>query len=266
MTTILSIEQLQTQFHTPSGLVTAVKNVSFSLAAGETLALVGESGSGKSITAHSILGLLDKSKISHPQGKILFNGSDLLRLTEKELRNIRGQEICMIFQEPMTALNPLHQIDKQIIECLDRSLFVTAQARKKRCLELLHKVQIPEAEKRLKSYPHELSGGQRQRVMIAMAIANNPKVLIADEPTTALDVGVQNEILHLLKQLQLQNNMAMLLISHDLHMVRHVADHIAVMKDGEVVEKGTATEIFENPQTDYCKRLIDAAFELKDIA
>lgn len=233
-----------------------VDHVDFTIKAGETLALVGESGSGKSVTALSILKLLPYPAASHPSGEILWQGENILNASEKKLRQIRGNDITMIFQEPMTALNPLHTIGKQISEVLRIHQNMDKDAAHKRVLELLDLVELEKLQTRLDAYPHQLSGGQRQRVMIAMALANQPKLLIADEPTTALDVTVQKEILELLQKLQREMNMALLLITHDLGIVKKMADHICVMKKGQIVEQGDADAIFQNPQHAYTKKLL----------
>lgn len=256
MSTLLRIEQLSVDFKQEEGLFRAVRNIDLEIKQSEVLALVGESGSGKSVTAHSILSLLPSDKASHPNGRILFNGQDLLSINKHELKKIRNCEISMIFQEPMTALNPLQTIDKQIAECLNKVDLPTKALRQQRVLELLEKVKIPQAQHRLKSYPHELSGGQRQRVMIAMAIANSPQLLIADEPTTALDVTVQSEILDLLKGLQQETGMSVLLITHDLNLVKHYADHVAVMQAGQIVETNQTKTLFSDPQHPYTQSLL----------
>lgn len=266
MTDLLKIENLTIGFHNQGQETRAVFNVSYTIAPGETVGLVGESGSGKSVSALSILKLLPPSaRIS--QGSISFEGRDISDLDSAALQNLRGNDIAMIFQEPMTSLNPLHSIEKQISECLEIHQEIhsddldpkTGRAHiRTRVLDLLHKVGIPDAEKRLSALPHELSGGQRQRVMIAMALANNPKLLIADEPTTALDVTVQKQILALLKKLQQETGMAMLLISHDLGVVKQVADKVCVMKDGEIVEIGQPQHIFTKPEHPYTKMLVEA--------
>lgn len=251
---ILSVEDLSVAFNGQC----VVKNISFSIRAGETLALVGESGSGKSVSAHSILKLLPYPNASHPSGKVHYNGQDLLMLSDAALQKIRGNHIGMIFQEPMTALNPLHSVEKQISEVLRIHKDLNKQQCREKTLELLDKVQIPDPEQRLKSYPHELSGGQRQRVMIAMALACEPKLIIADEPTTALDVTVQRQILQLLQDLQRQDNMALILITHDLGVVRHYSDNICVMHRGEIVEHNNCEALFKAPQHPYTKELLDS--------
>ena len=230
--------------------------VSFSLAKGETLALVGESGSGKSVSALSILKLLPYPAASHPSGEILFDGQDLLHADDKTLRSVRGNRISMIFQEPMSSLNPLHTVEQQIGEVLSIHHGMGENQSRARVLELLEDVGIREPEKRLKSYPHQLSGGQRQRVMIAMALANEPELLIADEPTTALDVTVQAQILELLRDLQKSHGMALLFITHDLGIVEKLADKVCVMTEGQIVEKGPTAEIFANPTHAYTRHLL----------
>ncbi|MBD9445478.1 ABC transporter ATP-binding protein [Rhizobium sp. RHZ01] len=254
--TLLSVRDLSVAFHQGGDTSLAVDHVSFEIRKGEVVALVGESGSGKSVSANSILRLLPYPAASHPSGEILFKGKDLLKASDKALREVRGNDITMIFQEPMTSLNPLHTIEKQIAEILELHQGVKGQAARKRILELLNQVGIREPEKRLKAYPHELSGGQRQRVMIAMALANRPELLIADEPTTALDVTVQAQILELLRQLKGQHGMSMLFITHDLGIVRKFADRVCVMTKGKIVESGTVEEVFRNPKHDYTRHLL----------
>jgi microcin C transport system ATP-binding protein len=236
----------------------AVDRASFAIAKGETLALVGESGSGKSVSALSIVKLLPYPAASHPSGSVAFKGEELLDADESDLRRVRGNDITMIFQEPMTSLNPLHTVERQIGEILELHRGLTGEAARARIVDLLRKVGIRDPETRLLDYPHQLSGGQRQRVMIAMALANNPDLLIADEPTTALDVTVQAQILKLLKDLQRETGMAMLLITHDLGIVRHMADRVAVMQRGRIVEQGETESVFEAPQHDYTKMLLTA--------
>src|SRR3546814_120753 len=243
----------------PGGAVEALRNVSFEIAKGETVALVGESGSGKSVTALSVMQLLPYPLAQHPEGSsIVFKGRQLVGADAKLLRDVRGDEISMIFQEPMTSLNPLHTVEKQINETLFLHKGMNRDQARQRTLELLKLVGIPDAVKRLSAYPHELSGGQRQRVMIAMALANEPDLLIADEPTTALDVTIQAQILRLLKELQQQLGMAMLMITHDLGIVRKMADRVCVMTGGEIVEQGNEEQIFEHPQHPYTRRLLAA--------
>ncbi|KQV44624.1 MULTISPECIES: ABC transporter ATP-binding protein [unclassified Rhizobium] len=255
---ILSVRDLSVAFHQGGNTSLAVDRVSFDIRRGEVVALVGESGSGKSVSANSILKLLPYPAASHPSGEILFNGKDLLKASDAELRHVRGNDITMIFQEPMTSLNPLHSIERQIAEILDLHQGITGAAARTRVLELLNQVGIREPEKRLSAYPHELSGGQRQRVMIAMALANRPELLIADEPTTALDVTVQAQILALLKTLKDEHGMSMLFITHDLGIVRKIADRVCVMTKGKIVETGPTAEIFSNPQHAYTKHLLAA--------
>jgi microcin C transport system ATP-binding protein len=256
---LLSINHLSVTFRTQAGDVTAVRDLSLELEKGETLALVGESGSGKSVTALSILQLLPYSPVRHGSGSsIAFEGKELIGASEAELRRIRGDRIAMVFQEPMTSLNPLHTIEKQVTETLHLHSRIDARAARERTVELLHLVGLAEAERRLDAYPHQLSGGQRQRVMIAMALANTPDILIADEPTTALDVTVQAQILTLLKDLQARLGMALLLITHDLTIVRKMADRVAVMTQGEIVERGSIAEIFTSARHPYTRRLIAA--------
>ncbi|MBY6030269.1 ABC transporter ATP-binding protein [Halomonas sp. DP8Y7-1] len=253
---LLEIEGLSVSFELPHGTVQAVKDVSFAISPGETLALVGESGSGKSVTSTAAMRLLPE--LARAEGVIRFKGEELLGATPKRMRRIRGGNIAMIFQEPMTSLNPLHRIGDQIKEVLDRHQNVKGKAATAKAIDLLEQVGIPEPERRIASYPHELSGGQRQRVMIAMALAGEPELLIADEPTTALDVTVQAQILDLLKDLQRRYGMAILFITHDLTIVKHFADRVCVMRHGELVEQGVTAEVFANPHHDYTRMLIDA--------
>jgi microcin C transport system ATP-binding protein len=255
---LLKVENLSVDFPTPGGLFHAVKDVSFEIGAGETLALVGESGSGKSVSALSILQLLPYPVARHPGGSIRFEGTELLGAPSATLRSIRGNDIAMIFQEPMTSLNPLHNIEKQINEVLFVHKGLSKSAARARTLELLKLVGLADAENRLNSYPHELSGGQRQRVMIAMALANEPKLLIADEPTTALDVTIQAQILELLDDLKARFGMSMLFITHDLGIVRKTADRVCVMSQGEIIEDETTRDLFKNPKHEYTKHLLDA--------
>lgn len=255
---LLSIEDLSVEFLSGETVQRAVNNISFSILKGETLALVGESGSGKSVTAHSILRLLPYPLARHPSGKIMYQDKDLLAATPEYLRNVRGNRIAMIFQEPMSSLNPLHTIEKQINEILILHKGMNAKQASVRTLELLKLVEIPNPAQRMNAYPYELSGGQRQRVMIAMALANEPQLLIADEPTTALDVTVQQTILELLSDLQERLGMSILLISHDLNLVRRVAHRVCVMRNGEIVEQAACAEIFRNPQHPYTQELLGA--------
>jgi microcin C transport system ATP-binding protein len=255
---LLSVRDLTVAFTQGGETTTAVDHISFEIRRGETVALVGESGSGKSVSALSVLKLLPYPPASHPSGQILFNGQDLLGKDEKELRRVRGNKITMIFQEPMTSLNPLHTIERQIGEVLKIHQGMGERRAGERTLDLLHQVGIRDPEKRLDAYPHQLSGGQRQRVMIAMALANEPELLIADEPTTALDVTVQAQILELLAQLKAKRGMSMLFITHDLGIVRKIADRVCVMTRGKIVESGPTKEIFDRPQHDYTRHLLAA--------
>jgi microcin C transport system ATP-binding protein len=258
MAPLLEVKNLSVRFAGADPGVFAARNVSFDIGKGETLALVGESGSGKTVSALSILRLLPYPDAQHPSGEILFEGQDLLHAKETEIRRVRGNRISIIFQEPMTSLNPLHTVEKQVSEVLTIHRGMSNTAARRRTLELLDKVGIRDAKSRLSAFPHQLSGGQRQRVMIAMALANEPDLLIADEPTTALDVTIQAQILDLLKDLQRELGMALLLITHDLGIVRKMADRTCVMKDGEVVERGSAEDIFKAPKHPYTRRLLEA--------
>ncbi|MDB5554600.1 MAG: transporter related [Rhizobium sp.] len=255
---LLSVRDLSVAFHQGGKTSVAVDHVSFDIAKGEIVGLVGESGSGKSVTANSVLKLLPYPSASHPSGEILFKGKDLLRASPEELRHVRGNDITMIFQEPMTSLNPLHNIERQVSEILHLHQDISRENGRKRVIELLNEVGIREPEKRLGAFPHELSGGQRQRVMIAMALANRPELLIADEPTTALDVTVQARILELLAKLKADHGMSMLFITHDLGIVRKFADRVCVMTKGKIVETGPTAEIFANPQHEYTRHLLAA--------
>ena len=254
---LLTVDNLHVDFHLPTHVVNAVRGVSFDLNRGETLALVGGSGSGKSVTALSMLRLLPYPMAQHSQGSVLYKGQDLMSMTESQLRDMRGNGISMVFQEPMTSLNPLQTVYTQIAESLFlHNTTMTKPQAKARVLELLELVHLPRASERINAYPHELSGGQRQRVMIAMALANNPEVLIADEPTTALDVTVQQQILELLMELQRKFNMAILFITHDLTVVRKIADRVCVMQEGKIVEQGKADKVLKTPQHTYTKSLL----------
>ncbi len=256
---LLAVKDLTIAFSNGQSRVDAVKGISFEIEKGETVALVGESGSGKSVTALSILQLLPYPMASHGKGSsIQFDGTELIGARDSVLRDIRGNRIAMVFQEPMTSLNPLHTIEKQITETLNLHKGLRGAAARARTIELLHLVGLSEAESRLGAYPHQLSGGQRQRVMIAMALANEPDILVADEPTTALDVTIQAQILKLLKDLQARFGMALLLITHDLTIVRKMADRVLVMTDGHIVERGTTATIFGAPQHPYTKKLLAA--------
>ncbi|MEN0087368.1 MAG: ABC transporter ATP-binding protein [Pseudomonadota bacterium] len=255
---LLSVEDLSVAFTQDGTQSTAVDRISFQIAPGETLALVGESGSGKSVSANSILKLLPYPAASHPSGRVMYGGDDLMVADETKLRQVRGDSISMIFQEPMTSLNPLHTIEKQVGETLKIHRGMSDKAARKETLKLLVEVGIRDAESRLDAYPHQLSGGQRQRVMIAMALANEPDLLIADEPTTALDVTIQAQILELLKRLQAEHGMAMLFITHDLGIVRRMADRVCVMTSGKIVEEGPTERIFTEPKHKYTQHLLAA--------
>jgi microcin C transport system ATP-binding protein len=255
---LLEVDDLSVNFKVEAGALEAVRHVSFKIDQGETLALVGESGSGKSVSALSILQLLPYPKAWHPSGRIRLGGHELIGADGRTLREVRGGRVGIIFQEPMTSLNPLHTIDRQIGETLILHRGLSQSEARAQALELLKLVRLQDAEQRLQAYPHQLSGGQRQRVMIAMALANEPELLIADEPTTALDVTIQAQILALLKDLQVRLNMAMLLITHDLTIVRKVADRVCVMSDGEIVETGPVEAVFERPQHAYTRHLLAA--------
>ncbi|MCX8230864.1 MAG: ABC transporter ATP-binding protein [Alphaproteobacteria bacterium] len=254
----VDVKDLSVDFRSSERSVQAVRNVRFSIDKGETVALVGESGSGKSVSALSILQLLPYPMASHPSGSIIVDGMEVVGAPHVEMRRIRGNKVSMIFQEPMTSLNPLHTIEKQINEVLLLHQGMNRVQARARTIELLNLVGLPDVEARIHSYPHQLSGGQRQRVMIAMALANNPELLIADEPTTALDVTIQAQILRLLQRLQDELGMAMLLITHDLGIVRKMAKRVCVMKEGEIVEAGDTQQVFEQPNHEYTRMLIDA--------
>ena len=255
---LLEVKDLSVNFGTGDKAVRAVRGVSFDIRRGETVALVGESGSGKSVTALSVLQLLAYPAASHPTGSIRFQGKELVGASTRELLSVRGNRISMIFQEPMTSLNPLHTIERQVNEVLILHKGLSREAARKRTLDLLEQVGIPDAANRLDAYPHQLSGGQRQRVMIAMALANEPDLLIADEPTTALDVTIQAQILKLLKSLQARYGMALLFITHDLGIVRKMADRVCVMTKGQIVEQGPVDEVFDRPQHSYTQHLLSA--------
>ncbi|MBI1383412.1 MAG: dipeptide ABC transporter ATP-binding protein [Rhizobiales bacterium] len=255
---LVDVRDLSVRFRSGDSVHDAVRNVSFHIDPGETVAIVGESGSGKTVSALSIMRLLPYPAASHPSGRILVKGRDMLTAPEDDLRRMRGDTVSMIFQEPMTSLNPLHTVEKQIREMIEIHSGIGGDEARMRVLDLLHRVGIREPEKRLGSYPHQLSGGQRQRVMIAMALANAPELLIADEPTTALDVTIQAQILELLKDLQRQAGMAMLLITHDLAIVRKIADRVYVMEAGRIVEEGPTRRVFDAPQHAYTRHLLNA--------
>ena len=255
---LLDVKNAEVKFSVEGGIVNAVNDISFDIMKGETLAVVGESGSGKSVTARTIMKMLPKNSSIGSNFKIEFKDVDITNLTQEQMRQIRGDTITMIFQEPLTSLNPLHRIGSQLIEVLREHNKIDKITAKERALELLKEVQIPQPEERLNQYPHQLSGGQRQRVMIAMAIANRPDLLIADEPTTALDVTIQSQILKLLKDLQKKYGMAIMLITHDLTVVRKTSDRICVMRYGKIVERGITEDVFSNPQHEYTKHLINS--------
>ena len=255
---LLEVKDLSVAFSQGQRTTLAVDKVSFSIAKGETLALVGESGSGKSVSALSILKLLPYPSASHPSGSVRFKGEELLDADEGDLRRVRGNDITMVFQEPMTSLNPLHTVERQIGEILELHQNLKGDAARARIVDLLAKVGIRDPETRLLDYPHQLSGGQRQRVMIAMALANNPDLLIADEPTTALDVTIQAEILELMASLQQRLGMGMVFITHDLNIVKRIAHRVYVMRRGEVVEEGETADLFANPKHPYTKALLEA--------
>ncbi len=256
MSPLLDVKDLSVSFRQDGKLTPAVKGISFHVERGETVALVGESGSGKSVSALSTVSLLGDT--AHVEGSVTYDGQQMIGANDALLRKVRGNDISFIFQEPMTSLNPLHTIDKQLAESLTLHQGLTGQTLKDRILELLNKVGIHDAESRMGSYPHQLSGGQRQRVMIAMALANKPDVLIADEPTTALDVTIQAQILDLLKDLKDSEGMGLLFITHDLTVVRRIADRVCVMQKGEIVEQGPTAEIFDNPRHPYTQKLLGA--------
>lgn len=262
MTDLLTINNLSIAFEQGGERQRVIHDVDLTIQRGETLALVGESGSGKSVTAHSIVRLLSSPPAYYETGEIHFQGQELLQADEAELRFLRGHKISMIFQEPMTSLNPLHSIEKQLAEALwlhsGGAWKAARAAARPKVLEWLNKVGLRDAEKRLNSLPHELSGGERQRVMIAMALINEPELLIADEPTTALDVTIQAQVLELIQQLQRELGMAVLFITHDLGIVRQVADRVAIMQMGRIVEAGVTAELFDNPQHDYTRKLLNA--------
>jgi len=258
MKKFVEVKNLSVNFGRPGHEVAAVKGISFNIERGQTMAIVGESGSGKSVSALSILQLLPYPYASHPSGSILVDGKEVIGASQREMRGIRGNKISMVFQEPMTSLNPLHSIERQVNEVLFLHQGLSKTQARARTLELLDLVGLADAEARLDAYPHQLSGGQRQRVMIAMALANEPDLLIADEPTTAVDVTIQAQLLALLKDLQARLGMAILLITQDLGVVRHMAHDVAVMKDGEIVESGTVEAVFDNPRHDYTRMLMAA--------
>ncbi|MBI2608686.1 MAG: ABC transporter ATP-binding protein [Deltaproteobacteria bacterium] len=262
--TLLSVENLRTCFHTEAGALYAVDDVSFHIEKGKTLGLVGESGCGKSVTSLSIMKLLPTPPSEITSGKILFKGRDLLKLDPEEMRSIRGNEIAMIFQEPMTSLNPVFTIGNQISEAIEVHQDLSRSEIRKRTIDMIRVVGIPDPEKRLQEYPHQLSGGMRQRVMIAMALSCNPELLIADEPSTALDVTIQAQILDLLKDLQKKFHMSILMITHDLGVIAETADHVAVMYAGKIVEYSDVRTIFKNPLHPYTIGLLESLPTIKD--
>lgn len=256
--TILSVNNLSVSFTTNDGIVDAVKNVSFELQAGETLSIVGESGSGKSVSTNALMKLLPDNAIVHPDSSIMFEGESILDKTERQMQRIRGDRIGMIFQEPMTSLNPYMRVGIQVAEAMMCHRSVNQRKAKERVLELFDLVHLPNPQQAYDKYPHEFSGGQLQRIMIAMALINEPDILIADEPTTALDVTVQAEVLLLIKEIQAKMGMAILFITHDLGVVKHFADRVLVMCKGEVVEEGITEHLFSEPQHEYTKMLINS--------
>jgi oligopeptide/dipeptide ABC transporter ATP-binding protein len=260
---LLEVRDLKTHFFTREGVVQAVDGVSFDVEKGKTLGIVGESGCGKSVTALSIMGLIPKPPAKIVGGHVLFEGKDLTQLDDRQLQNVRGRQVAMIFQDPMTSLNPTLKIRTQITETLDRHFEMSKDEARKRAIELLEEVRIPRAAERLDDYPHRFSGGMRQRVMIAIALSCNPKLLIADEPTTALDVTIQAQILDLLDELRKEHEMAMILITHDMGVVAETADDIAVMYAGQIVEYTNSLELFDNPEHPYTEALLGALPQLE---
>ncbi|MEK4802513.1 MULTISPECIES: ABC transporter ATP-binding protein [Oceanobacillus] len=253
---MLEVKNLKAHIDTPDGLVKAVDGVTFTIKPGETVGIVGESGSGKSVLAHSIMQLNPKPPTFYPQGEILFEGKNLLQLQEKELRKIRGNDIAMIFQDPMSSLNPVFKIGDQLMEAILTHHHMPKSKAKQRAIELLKDVGIPDPEKRMNAYPHQFSGGMRQRVLIAIALACNPKILIADEPTTALDVTIQAQILELMKNIQEKYGMAIIIISHDLGVIAQMAEKVLVMYSGRIVEKGNVEDIFFHTSMPYTWSLL----------
>ena len=261
MATLLEIKDLATYFYTPEGVVKAVDGISYDLQEGEILGLVGESGCGKSVSALSLMRLIQKPGRT-VAGEAIFNGTDVLSIEDKEMRTIRGKDMAMIFQEPMTSLNPVLTIGKQLTETIELHMGMDKKQAEDRAAELLQLVGIPAGRTRLKDYPHQFSGGMRQRVMIAMALSCRPKLLIADEPSTALDVTIQAQILKLIKNLQTQLGMAILFITHDMGVVSEISDRVIVMFDGKIVEEGLPQKIFHNPEHNYTKKLINSVPKL----
>ena len=260
---LLEVDNLHTQFFTRAGVVKAVDGISFTVEAGKTLGIVGESGCGKSVTALSLMGLIPKPPARIVEGSVMFQGRDLTKLSERELEDVRGKEMAMIFQDPMTSLNPTLRIRTQITEVLDRHYGYSKDEARRRAIELLEEVQIPRAAERVNDYPHRFSGGMRQRVMIAIALACNPKLLLADEPTTALDVTVQAEILDLLEELRREHEMGMIIITHDMGVVAETADEVAVMYAGQIVEQAETQELFDHPEHPYTEALLEALPQLE---
>jgi oligopeptide/dipeptide ABC transporter ATP-binding protein len=260
---LLEVKGLKTYFFMREGAVQAVDGVSFSVEKGKTLGIVGESGCGKSVTALSLMGLIPKPPAKIVEGEVLFEGRDLTTLTDRELEDVRGRQIAMIFQDPMTSLNPTFKIGTQITETLRRHFDMSKQDARKRAVELLEEVGIPRAAERLDDYPHQFSGGMRQRVMIAIALSCNPKLLIADEPTTALDVTIQAQILDLLERLRQEHEMAMIIITHDMGVVAEASDDVAVMYAGQIVEQASVFELFEHPEHPYTEALLGALPQLE---
>jgi oligopeptide/dipeptide ABC transporter ATP-binding protein len=261
---LLEVRDLRTHFFTREGVVRAVDGVSFSVERGRTLGIVGESGCGKSVTALSIMGLIPKPPARIVGGEVMFGGRDLTTLSERELSDVRGDEIAMVFQDPMTSLNPTLTIGTQLVETIRRHSDISKQEARRRAVDLLEEVQLPKAPQRLKDYPHRLSGGMRQRVMIALALSCNPALLIADEPTTALDVTVQAQVLDLLDQLRRSHDMAMIFITHDMGVIAEVADDVAVMYAGQIVEQAPVRALFDLPEHPYTEALLGALPQLED--
>ncbi|HKY24387.1 MAG TPA: ABC transporter ATP-binding protein, partial [Gaiella sp.] len=261
---LLEVRDLRTHFFTREGVVRAVDGVSFSVARGRTLGIVGESGCGKSVTALSIMGLIPVPPARIVGGEVLFEGRDLTKLSERELSDVRGDEISMVFQDPMTSLNPTLTIETQLVETIKRHMDLSRQEARRRAVDLLEEVQLPKAAQRLKDYPHRLSGGMRQRVMIALALSCNPALLIADEPTTALDVTVQAQVLDLLDELRRSHDMAMIFITHDMGVIAEVADDVAVMYAGQIVEQAPVGQLFDRPEHPYTEALLGALPQLED--
>src|SRR5688500_5815548 len=264
MSALLEVRDLRTHFFTREGVVRAVDGVSFSVERGRTLGIVGESGCGKSVTALSIMGLIPKPPARIVGGEELFGGRDLTTLSERELCDVRGDEIAMVFQDPMTSLSPTLTIGTQLVETIRRHTDVSKQEARRRAVDLLEEVQLPKAPQRLKDYPHRLSGGMRQRVMIALALSCNPALLIADEPTTALDVTVQAQVLDLLDELRRSHDMAMIFITHDMGVIAEVADDVVVMYAGQIVEQAPVRALFEQPEHPYTEALLGALPQLED--